>query len=300
MQHEGRGEPGPRFHAREAEPDQHGQRGDAGAQGDERHREEGLQLHLEEGIPASMHRGGGKDGREDGGAHRGGEIGKPCVGVRRAGRLGRTLLHRFLYDNCVTDFASPVCRPAAIRLPFCRILDVGREGPRVTEGRNVRIRSAEEAHRFVNGRQLDHVKVGVFDIDGIMRGKYMSRDKFFSRAREGLRLLRRGAGLGLQRPALRQRAVHRLAHRATRTRRCASCPTPAGAMPFEDDMRSSSASSPSRPRPVCPRGAAAPRARRAPRAWASRSYAGRRVRVLHVQRDAASRCARRATATSSR
>ena len=38
------------------------------------------------------------------------------------------------------------------------------------------------------------------------------RARSSSRARQGLRLLRRGAGLGLERPALRQRAVHRLAH----------------------------------------------------------------------------------------
>ena len=55
----------------------------------------------------------------------------------------------------------------------------------MTEGRNVRIRSAEEAHRFVNGRQLDYVKVGVTDIDGILRGKYLSREKFLSAMEKG-------------------------------------------------------------------------------------------------------------------
>ena len=31
-----------------------------------------------------------------------------------------------------------------------------------------------------------HVKLGVFDLDGILRGKYVSRDKFESAAQSGL------------------------------------------------------------------------------------------------------------------
>ncbi len=42
------------------------------------------------------------------------------------------------------------------------------------------VRTAEDARRIVEQRGLTHVKVGVFDIDGVLRGKYMSRDKFFS------------------------------------------------------------------------------------------------------------------------
>ena len=40
--------------------------------------------------------------------------------------------------------------------------------------------SLEQARKMVEDRGLSHVKVGIFDIDGIMRGKYMSRAKFFS------------------------------------------------------------------------------------------------------------------------
>jgi len=46
------------------------------------------------------------------------------------------------------------------------------------EPRNVR--TAEQALAIVAERQLDHVKLGVFDIDGILRGKYMSSQKFAS------------------------------------------------------------------------------------------------------------------------
>jgi glutamine synthetase len=33
---------------------------------------------------------------------------------------------------------------------------------------------------FLTERGIEHVKIGVFDIDGILRGKYLSRDKFLS------------------------------------------------------------------------------------------------------------------------
>jgi glutamine synthetase len=47
------------------------------------------------------------------------------------------------------------------------------------------VKSAADAKRIVEERGLTHVKVGVFDIDGIMRGKYMARDKFFSALDKG-------------------------------------------------------------------------------------------------------------------
>ena len=42
------------------------------------------------------------------------------------------------------------------------------------------VRTAADARELVESRGAQHVKVGVFDIDGIMRGKYISRDKFLS------------------------------------------------------------------------------------------------------------------------
>lgn len=42
------------------------------------------------------------------------------------------------------------------------------------------VKSAKDARAIVEARGLTHVKVGAFDVDGIMRGKYMSRDKFYS------------------------------------------------------------------------------------------------------------------------
>lgn len=42
------------------------------------------------------------------------------------------------------------------------------------------VNTIEDAKRIVEERKLTHVKVGIFDIDGVMLGKYMSKDKFFS------------------------------------------------------------------------------------------------------------------------
>jgi glutamine synthetase len=42
------------------------------------------------------------------------------------------------------------------------------------------VRTSEDARALVAARDVPHVKLGVFDIDGILRGKYVSRDKFLS------------------------------------------------------------------------------------------------------------------------
>jgi glutamine synthetase len=42
------------------------------------------------------------------------------------------------------------------------------------------VRTADDARALVEERGVQHVKVGVFDVDGILRGKYISREKFLS------------------------------------------------------------------------------------------------------------------------
>ena len=42
------------------------------------------------------------------------------------------------------------------------------------------VKSINDARKIIEERHLKHIKVGVFDIDGILRGKYMSKDKFYS------------------------------------------------------------------------------------------------------------------------
>jgi len=48
------------------------------------------------------------------------------------------------------------------------------------------IRTTEDAKRIVEDRNLTHVKIGLFDIDGIMRGKYLRKEKFFAALDKGL------------------------------------------------------------------------------------------------------------------
>ena len=43
-----------------------------------------------------------------------------------------------------------------------------------------------DARQIVEERGLSHVKIGVVDLDGVMRGKYVARDKFFSGLEGGL------------------------------------------------------------------------------------------------------------------
>ncbi len=47
------------------------------------------------------------------------------------------------------------------------------------------IKTVADARAIVEGRGLDHVKVAVTDIDGVLRGKYMAREKFFSALEKG-------------------------------------------------------------------------------------------------------------------
>ncbi len=42
------------------------------------------------------------------------------------------------------------------------------------------------ARQFIQDRGIEHVKLGVFDGDGIMRGKYLARDKFLAALDKGL------------------------------------------------------------------------------------------------------------------
>jgi glutamine synthetase len=47
------------------------------------------------------------------------------------------------------------------------------------------VRTVSDARRLVEERGLTHVKVGLTDIDGVMRGKYLQRDKFFGALEAG-------------------------------------------------------------------------------------------------------------------
>ncbi len=42
------------------------------------------------------------------------------------------------------------------------------------------VKTVEDAKKIVEERNIQHIKLGVFDADGIMRGKFVRREKFFS------------------------------------------------------------------------------------------------------------------------
>lgn len=48
-----------------------------------------------------------------------------------------------------------------------------------------RVRTAEDVRRILDDRGLQHARVGIFDVDGVLRGKYMSRDKLLSAVDKG-------------------------------------------------------------------------------------------------------------------
>lgn len=47
------------------------------------------------------------------------------------------------------------------------------------------VKTAADARGIVEERAIERVKVGVFDVDGILRGKYMSKEKFLSALDDG-------------------------------------------------------------------------------------------------------------------
>ncbi len=47
------------------------------------------------------------------------------------------------------------------------------------------IKTADDAIEYVKDNNIDNVKLGIFDIDGVCRGKYLNRDKFISAIKNG-------------------------------------------------------------------------------------------------------------------
>lgn len=50
------------------------------------------------------------------------------------------------------------------------------------------VKTPADAHQLIAGRNLSHVKIGVFDTDGILRGQYLARDAFLAALDAGLSL----------------------------------------------------------------------------------------------------------------
>ena len=63
------------------------------------------------------------------------------------------------------------------------------------------VKTAADARSLVEARGLSHVKLGVVDLDGVIRGKYMARDKFFSALESGFKFCDVMFGWDSERPA---------------------------------------------------------------------------------------------------
>jgi len=51
---------------------------------------------------------------------------------------------------------------------------------------HIDVDSVEAVRQLVAERNIDHIKAGVFDMDGVLRGKYVSREKFLAALHSGL------------------------------------------------------------------------------------------------------------------
>ena len=49
------------------------------------------------------------------------------------------------------------------------------------------VKTVADARSLVEARGLSHVKLGVVDLDGVIRGKYLARDKFFNALEQGFK-----------------------------------------------------------------------------------------------------------------
>src|SRR5690242_15693671 len=66
-------------------------------------------------------------------------------------------------------------------VPRARSAKVAGKGKARAQGDGV-----EELRRWFDEKGIQKAKVGGVDVDGVWRGKYISRDKFFSSAKGGL------------------------------------------------------------------------------------------------------------------
>ena len=129
-------------------------------------------------------------------------------------------------------------RPPDSAPPNCRRLRA-RRGESTHRGRhdaNSSIKTADDLASYVRERNLDYVKVGVFDVDGVMRGKYMGRDKFLSSLEKGFGFCDVVLGWDSNDQLYDNVDADRLAHRLSRRRRPPAARDRRGSLPFEDDL----------------------------------------------------------------
>ncbi len=116
------------------------------------------------------------------------------------------------------------------------------------------VRTAAEARALVEARGLSHVKLGVVDADGVMRGKYLARDKFFSALEDGFAFCDVVLGWDSN-DQLYDNVTYTGWHTAYPDARCRVLPATCREIPFEGDMLFFLGEFADAAEAVCPRGA---------------------------------------------
>ena len=115
------------------------------------------------------------------------------------------------------------------------------------------VKTAGDARRLVDERGLTHVKVGVVDADGILRGKYLARDKFFSALEHGFGFCDVVLGWDSN-DQLYDNTTFTGWHTAYPDATCRILPSTCRAVPHEGDMLLFLGEFAGRAEEVCPRG----------------------------------------------
>jgi glutamine synthetase len=115
------------------------------------------------------------------------------------------------------------------------------------------VKTAADARKIVAERKLDHVKLGVFDLDGILRGKYLSRDKFLSALDSGFGFCDVVLGWDSN-DQLYDNVTFTGWHTAYPDAQCRIVPSTCRALPLEGDMLFFIAEFAGAAEALCPRG----------------------------------------------
>ncbi len=115
------------------------------------------------------------------------------------------------------------------------------------------VKNAADAKKIVEERGLAHVKVGVVDVDGILRGKYISRAKFLSALEKGFGFCDVVLGWDSN-DQLYDNATFTGWHTAFPDAPVRILPATCREVPFEDNMLFFLCEFADRAEPVCPRG----------------------------------------------
>src|SRR5436190_5804419 len=115
------------------------------------------------------------------------------------------------------------------------------------------IKTAANAKKIVEERKLSHIKLGLFDVDGVLRGKYLARDKFLSALEQGFGFCDVVLGWDSN-DQLYDNVSFTGWHTAYPDAQCRIVPSSCRALPLEDDMLLFLAEFAGPAEVLCPRG----------------------------------------------